>query len=50
MKPTPTLGTTYHLVAEDEQQRAITWNTKRTGSEVPAFQVNYPGKKGSHQT
>ncbi|KAI3719404.1 hypothetical protein L6452_20301 [Arctium lappa] len=36
-KPTPTLGTAYHLVAEDEQQRAITATRKPT-HEVVAFQ------------
>ncbi|KAI3681211.1 hypothetical protein L6452_35996 [Arctium lappa] len=40
MKPTPTLGAAYHLVAEDEQQRAITGASKRPGVEAMAFQVS----------
>ncbi|KAI3667046.1 hypothetical protein L6452_42088 [Arctium lappa] len=49
MKPTPTLGATYHLVAEDEQQRAITGASKRPGVEATAFQVNYMSQKGGQQ-
>ncbi|XP_024959026.1 uncharacterized protein LOC112500001 [Cynara cardunculus var. scolymus] len=36
-KPTPTLGTVYHLVAKDEQQRAIA-ATRRPIHEAAAFQ------------
>lgn len=36
-KPTPSLGTAYHLVAEDKQQRAIT-TTRRPNADAPAFQ------------
>ncbi|KAI3736523.1 hypothetical protein L2E82_26344 [Cichorium intybus] len=36
-KPTPTLGTAYHLVAEDEQQRAIA-ATRRPVHDASAFQ------------
>ncbi|XP_024969266.1 uncharacterized protein LOC112508757 [Cynara cardunculus var. scolymus] len=36
-KPTPTLGTAYHLVAKDEQQRAIA-ATRRPIHEAAAFQ------------
>ncbi|KAI3523164.1 hypothetical protein L1887_01221 [Cichorium endivia] len=38
MKPVPTLGEAYHLVAEDEQQRAVSTG-KRTTSETAAFQA-----------
>ncbi|XP_022039974.1 uncharacterized protein LOC110942505 [Helianthus annuus] len=43
MKPTPTLGIAYHLVAEDEQQRNITAG-KKTVSESIAFQAAQQGK------
>lgn len=36
-KPNPTLGTAYHLISEDEQQRAIS-ATKKPTQEVVAFQ------------
>ncbi|XP_023755203.1 uncharacterized protein LOC111903683 [Lactuca sativa] len=36
-KPTPTLGVAYHLVAEDEQQRAIS-ATRKPSHEASAFQ------------
>ena len=39
MKPIPTLGEAYHLVAEDEQQRAISTG-KRTNSETATFQAH----------
>ncbi|KAK1440796.1 hypothetical protein QVD17_06628 [Tagetes erecta] len=41
MNPTPSLGTAYHLVAEDEQQRAISGG-KKTNAEVAAFQAYTP--------
>lgn len=37
-KPMPSLGTTYHLVAEDEQQRTNP-ASRRTTSDVAAYQV-----------
>ncbi|KAI3494583.1 hypothetical protein L1887_40715 [Cichorium endivia] len=37
-KPTPSLGTVYHLVAEDERQRSIS-NEKRAPSEPAAFKA-----------
>jgi hypothetical protein len=43
LKPTPTLGTAHHLVAEDEQQRSIS-GTKRPVGEPAAFQVFFQGK------
>ncbi|KAI3759425.1 hypothetical protein L6452_07232 [Arctium lappa] len=36
-KPTPTLGTAYHLVSEDEQQRAIS-TTRKPTQEAAVFQ------------
>ncbi|XP_023734446.1 uncharacterized protein LOC111882319 [Lactuca sativa] len=39
MKPIPTLGEAYHLVAEDEQQRAVSTG-KRTNSETVVFQAH----------
>ncbi|XP_023757972.2 uncharacterized protein LOC111906436 [Lactuca sativa] len=50
MKPTPSLAATYHLVAEDEQQRAITGGTKRPGSEASTFQANYGETKVQRQS
>lgn len=50
MKPTPSLATTYHLVVEDEQHRAITSGTKRPGSEASAFQANYGETKVHRQS
>ncbi|XP_022004456.1 uncharacterized protein LOC110902021 [Helianthus annuus] len=44
MKPTPTLGVAYHLVAEDEQQRNITVG-KKVATETMAFQVAQQGKR-----
>ncbi|KAK1416343.1 hypothetical protein QVD17_32133 [Tagetes erecta] len=44
MTPTPNLSTSYHLVAEDEQQRAIT-TTKRPTQEATAFQASYQGRR-----
>ncbi|XP_024990710.1 uncharacterized protein LOC112524996 [Cynara cardunculus var. scolymus] len=38
LKPTPSLGSTYHLVAEDEQQISIT-NAKRPTTEATTFQA-----------
>ncbi|KAJ0546331.1 hypothetical protein HanIR_Chr08g0359701 [Helianthus annuus] len=48
MQPTPSLGTAYHLVAEDEQQRAIS-GTKRP-TDATAFQAYVPPKKEQNQT
>ncbi|KAI3714737.1 hypothetical protein L6452_21696 [Arctium lappa] len=48
MKPTPSLGTAYHLVAEDEQQRAIS-SAKKPAIEPAAFQSYVPGKRDSNQ-
>ncbi|MFS7948515.1 putative RNA-directed DNA polymerase [Helianthus anomalus] len=40
MSPTPSLGTAYHLVADDEQQRTIAAGKKNTvGGEAAAFQT-----------
>ncbi|XP_023760471.1 uncharacterized protein LOC111908914 [Lactuca sativa] len=44
MKPTPSLGTVYHLVAEDEQQRAVSVS-KQTNTEAATFQTYTPGRK-----
>ncbi|XP_022008139.1 uncharacterized protein LOC110907465 [Helianthus annuus] len=44
MKPTPSLGTAYHLVAEDEQQRAIT-SGRRSTVDAAAFQAFIPKRK-----
>lgn len=38
LKPTPSLGFPYHLVADDEQQMSIT-NTKRPTVKAAAFQA-----------
>ena len=50
MKPTPSLATTYHLVAEDEQQREITGGAKRPGSEASTFQAKYGEVKMQRQS
>lgn len=44
MKPVPTLGSAYHLVAEDERQRAITTEKKPT-IESAAFKAFVPTKR-----
>ena len=44
MQPTPSLGTAYHLVAEDEQQRTIT-GERRPTIDGAAFQAFVPKKK-----
>ncbi|MFS7965118.1 hypothetical protein Hanom_Chr08g00758341 [Helianthus anomalus] len=44
MKPTPNLGAAYHLVTEDEQQRAIA-TTKRPVQDVAAFQTSYQARR-----
>ncbi|KAI3692240.1 hypothetical protein L6452_32053 [Arctium lappa] len=49
MKPTPTLGTAYHLVAEDEQQRSIS-GSKRPLGETAAFQAFLQGKRDNPAT
>ncbi|KAD3336234.1 hypothetical protein E3N88_31753 [Mikania micrantha] len=57
MKPIPSLGNAYHLVAEDEQQRSITGG-KRTANETIAFQATVkrytpptkPGQKDEKPT
>lgn len=43
MKPTPSLKVTYHLVTEDEQQRAIS-TVKRSTTEVAVFQTFIPNR------
>ncbi|KAI3499150.1 hypothetical protein L1887_34943 [Cichorium endivia] len=48
MKPTPSLGNVYHLVAEDEQQRSIT-TTKRPTTEAAAFQAFVKREGSSNQ-
>lgn len=45
-KPTPILGTAYHLVSEDEQQRA-TSTLKITTAEATAFQTYALRRKDS---
>ncbi|XP_035844952.1 uncharacterized protein LOC118491357 [Helianthus annuus] len=45
-KPTPVLGTAYHLVAEDERQRMITEEKKPT-MEAAAFKAFVPQKRES---
>ncbi|XP_023738657.1 uncharacterized protein LOC111886631 [Lactuca sativa] len=45
MKPTPSLTAIYHLVAEDEQQRAIFGGSKRISDEAATFQVDLAEKK-----
>ncbi|KAI3516445.1 hypothetical protein L1887_15360 [Cichorium endivia] len=49
MQPTPTLGACYHLVAEDEQQRAVT-ASRRTTNDSTAFQAFIPTKRDQNQT
>lgn len=49
MKPTPPLSIVYHLLAEDEQQRAITTGSKRPNAEATAFQVNHSNRKVAQQ-
>ncbi|PWA82672.1 GAG-pre-integrase domain, Gag-polypeptide of LTR copia-type [Artemisia annua] len=44
MNPVPSLGNAYHLVAEDEQQRAIA-GTKRPSSDSVAFQAQVTAKR-----
>ncbi|KAL4586525.1 hypothetical protein LXL04_011161 [Taraxacum kok-saghyz] len=48
MQPTPSLRTAYHMVADDEQQRAVS-NAKRTTTEATAFQAFVPGKRDKKQ-
>ncbi|XP_076914306.1 uncharacterized protein LOC143573263 [Bidens hawaiensis] len=43
-KSTPTLNTTYHLVLDDEKQRAITF-AKKPNSENAAYQAYVPSKR-----
>ncbi|KAI3721942.1 hypothetical protein L2E82_32962 [Cichorium intybus] len=50
MKPAPSLGATYHLVAEDEQQRAISGGSRRATGDAAAFQVNLMDRKAPWQT
>ncbi|KAJ0846074.1 putative RNA-directed DNA polymerase [Helianthus annuus] len=49
MNPIPSLGNAYHLVAEDEQQRAIS-GTKRPSSDSVAFQAYVPAKRDQNQS
>ncbi|XP_024959016.1 uncharacterized protein LOC112499989 [Cynara cardunculus var. scolymus] len=44
MKPTPSLGTHYHLVVEDEQQRVVSF-AKKTTQEAVVFQAFVPAKR-----
>ncbi|XP_076884931.1 uncharacterized protein LOC143534303 [Bidens hawaiensis] len=44
MQPTPTLSSAYHLVYDDEQQRAIS-GSKRPINDATAFQAFLPRKK-----
>nr|KAJ0214816.1 hypothetical protein LSAT_V11C400213750 [Lactuca sativa] len=37
MKPFPPIGSVYDLLAEDEQQRALSGGVKRTGTESSTF-------------
>ncbi|KAJ9538193.1 hypothetical protein OSB04_030926 [Centaurea solstitialis] len=48
MKPTPNLRTTYHLVAEDEQQRLIA-SAKRPSQEATAFQASHQGRRDTNR-
>ncbi|KAJ0488998.1 putative retrotransposon Copia-like protein [Helianthus annuus] len=48
MKPTPSLGIAYHLVADDEQQRAVS-GIKRHDSDAAAFQAYVPTKRDQIQ-
>nr|KAJ0188860.1 hypothetical protein LSAT_V11C900465450 [Lactuca sativa] len=50
MKPTPPIGSVYHLLAEEEQQRALSGGVKRTGIELSAFQANYNLQRGQRQS
>nr|GEW42601.1 hypothetical protein [Tanacetum cinerariifolium] len=53
MNPVPSLGNAYHLVAEDERQKAISADKKPT-TEAAAFKACYPkwwsGKKKREET
>ena len=49
MQPIPTLGASYHLVAEDEQQRAIS-GSRRTEMDAAAFQAFHPNRRDQNQT
>ncbi|KAK1423454.1 hypothetical protein QVD17_18757 [Tagetes erecta] len=49
MQPLPSLGTAYHLVADDEQQRAIS-NGKRSTTEPTAFKVFVPKNRDQKQS
>ncbi|KAI3501163.1 hypothetical protein L1887_29024 [Cichorium endivia] len=44
MQPIPTLGTAYHLVADDEQQRVVSGG-KKPNQNSTAFQALVPGKR-----
>lgn len=50
MKPTTSLGATYYLTSEDEQQRAFTGSSNKVTGEATTFQVNYVGRKAPGQT
>lgn len=45
-KPTPGLGTAYHLVVEDERQKLVT-EDKKPAVEAIAFKVLAPSKRGN---
>ncbi|KAJ0857406.1 putative RNA-directed DNA polymerase [Helianthus annuus] len=47
MNPTPSLGNAYHLVSEDERQRAISSEKKPTNEQV-AFKTFVPGRRESN--
>ncbi|KAM0043325.1 putative RNA-directed DNA polymerase [Helianthus debilis subsp. tardiflorus] len=49
MQPIPSLGAAYHLVADDEQQRAVS-GTKRPTSDAAAFQAHVPIRRDKNQS
>ncbi|KAL9996373.1 putative retrotransposon Copia-like protein [Helianthus debilis subsp. tardiflorus] len=48
MQPLPSLGTAYHLVADDEQQRAVS-GVKRPTTDATAFQAFIPKNRDQKQ-
>uniref|UniRef100_A0A251UYU1 Putative GAG-pre-integrase domain, Gag-polypeptide of LTR copia-type n=1 Tax=Helianthus annuus TaxID=4232 RepID=A0A251UYU1_HELAN len=49
MNPTPTLTNAYHLVAEDERQRAIT-SERRPSTDAVAFKAFVPGRRENNSS
>lgn len=47
MKPTPILGTAYHLIAKDEQQRVIS-SIKKPSVDSAAFQTFSPNRSDNN--